>query len=346
VRVNLKGIHKVNKRLAGGGVATYWYAWRGGPRIIAPPGSAGFLVEYSEAQRTRPTTDTNTLRFLVDEFRDSSEFTGRSASTQRAYKAYLRKIEDEFGELPIAAISDPAVRGKFKTWRDGMAATPRTADYAWTTLARVLSVAKDRGRIPVNPCERGGRLYAPDRTERLWTDAHMAAFSKEASEPLRVALTLALWTGQRQGDLLKLRWTDYDGKRIRLQQGKTGASVSIRVGGPLKVTLDGMKRRGKTILVNTDGKTWTSDGFRSSWAKACARAEIEGLTFHDLRGSAITRLAMAGATPQEIAGVTGHSIADVSAMLDRHYLGDRAALGDKAIKRLERQKKPRPTRVR
>ena len=46
--------------------------------------------------------------------------------------------------------------------------TPRKADYAWTTLARVLSVAKDRGRIPVNPCERGGRLYEADRKDKVW----------------------------------------------------------------------------------------------------------------------------------------------------------------------------------
>jgi hypothetical protein len=37
------------------------------------------------------------------------------------------------------------VRGEFKTWRDSFAETPRKADYAWTTLARIMSFAKDRG---------------------------------------------------------------------------------------------------------------------------------------------------------------------------------------------------------
>ena len=49
----------------------------------------------------------------------------------------------------------------------------------------------------------------------------------------------------------------------------------------------------------------------ASWRKLCAKAKIQGLTFHDLRGSAVTRLALAGAPPQEIAGVTEHSLADV-----------------------------------
>jgi hypothetical protein len=95
-------------------------------------------------------------------------------------------------------------RGKFKSWRDTMADRPRTADYAWTVLARVLSVAKDRGLIAVNVCERGGRLYETNRTEIVWTAEHISKFCAVASEPLQFALLLALWTGQRQGDLVRL----------------------------------------------------------------------------------------------------------------------------------------------
>lgn len=47
----------------------------------------------------------------------------------------------------------------------------------------------------------------------------------------------------------------------------------------------------------------------------------EDLTFHDLRGSAVVRLALSGATVPEIATFTGHSLKDVEAILDRHYLG-------------------------
>src|SRR5438477_4678225 len=32
----------------------------------------------------------------------------------------------------------------------------RQADYAWTVLALILAWGKDRGRITVNPCEKGG----------------------------------------------------------------------------------------------------------------------------------------------------------------------------------------------
>jgi hypothetical protein len=78
---------------------------------------------------------------------------------------------------------------------------------------------------------------------------------------------------------------------IRLWQGKTkrrgkpGVRVVIPVGAALKVALDAAAKvkKGPIILISTDSRPWTSDGFRSSWRKACAKAGVIGVTFHDLR---------------------------------------------------------------
>jgi integrase len=116
---------------------------------------------------------------------------------------------------------DPEIRGEFKCWRDKLADKPRTADYAWTTLARVLSFAKDRGRITVNPCAAGGRLYKADRIDKISGEGEIASVLSVASPELELAMMLALWTGQRQGDLLRLPWSRYTGTQIRLRQSKT-----------------------------------------------------------------------------------------------------------------------------
>jgi len=71
--------------------------------------------------------------------------------------------------MPIGALEDKRALGDFKEFRDSFAETPRNADYVWTTIARVLSVAKHRRKIAVNVCERGGRLYEADRTEIIWS---------------------------------------------------------------------------------------------------------------------------------------------------------------------------------
>jgi integrase len=77
-------------------------------------------------------------------------------------------------------------------------------------------------------------------------------------------------------------------------------------------------------------------GFRASWGKACERAGIVGVTFNDLRGTAVARLAIAECTEAEIATITGHALRDVRSILDAHYLHRDPALGESAIRKLEK----------
>jgi hypothetical protein len=102
------------------------------------------------------------------------------------------------GDLPLAALADRRVRGEFKTWPDGFAATPRKAYFAWVVLARIMSFANDRGMITTNPCEKGGRLYAADRTDKVWGEQEIGALLSVASQEIKLARVPAQWTGQRQ----------------------------------------------------------------------------------------------------------------------------------------------------
>ncbi len=53
----------------------------------------------------------------------------------------------------------------------------------------------------------------------------------------------------------------------------------------------------------------------------------------------MVRLALAGASVPEIATFTGHSLADVESILDRHYLGRDVKLAESAVKKLERNER-------
>lgn len=63
---------------------------------------------------------------------------------------------------------------------------------------------------------------------------------------------------------------------------------------------------------------------------------VSRLTFHVLRGTAVTKLARAVA---EIASIASHRLKDVSTILGRHYLGDRSTLAASGIKKLKRKEK-------
>ena len=340
MRVPLQGINTKKKRLADGREVTYYYAWKGGPPLRGEYGSPEFIVSYMEACAQKRAPAAGSLLAILSGFQASSAFTRKSARYRSDLIKQIKVIEREFGDFPLRALPDRRTRGEFLAWRDRLALrSPRQADYAWSTLARILSWALERGLILLNPCERGGRVYSGSRAESVWTDADEAAFLRAAPPHLHLPLLMALWTGQRQGDLLRLTWTAYDGTHLRLRQSKTGARVTVPVAAQLKAALDSAHRVSPVILVNTEGRPWTGDGFRSSWRKACAAAGIVGVTFNDLRGTAVTRLALAEATEAEIATVTGHTLRDVRSILDAHYLNRDPALAESAIRKLERRTK-------
>jgi integrase len=336
MRVRLRGINKITKRLADGRAVTYYYAWKGGPPLRGKPGSPEFHASYNEAVARRTAPPQGVLMAVLRPFQQSPEFLGLAPRTRADYIGKIKLIEKQFGDFPLSALTDRRSRGVFMGWRDKLATGSRKqADYAFLVLARILSWGLDRGLVDANPCEKAGRLYRGSRADSVWTPANEAAFRAVAPPHMHLAIDMALWTGQRQGDLLKLPWSAYDGAYIRLRQAKTGARVMIPVGAPLKAALDATPRRSTLILTNTKGIPWTLSGFGQAWRKACADAGIVELTFHDLRGTAVTRLALAGATEAEIVTITGHSMKGAGAILDTHYLHRDPALAESAIAKLE-----------
>jgi integrase len=235
MRIRLKGINSVKKTLADGSVKRYFYAWKSGPPLRGKPGSPEFVASYNEAVARKIKPPRGLLLNLLQQYQASEDFRLLADSTRRSYIPLVIRIEKDFGDFPLSALNDRRTRGVFMDWRDRLAAASgrRQADYAWTVLARVLSWSLDRGLIGANPCERGGRLYRSGaRVEKIWTATDEAAFFERAPAHLHLPLLLALWTGQRQGDLLRLAWSAYDGSHIRLQQGKGGTRVVIQWGRP------------------------------------------------------------------------------------------------------------------
>jgi integrase len=343
MRVRLKGINSKRKRLADGTFKTYWYAWKGGPPLRGEPGTPEFMASYNEAVATKITSPSGVLLALLFQFQDGAEFQfGISPRTRKDYIKHIKRIERAFGDFPIKALSDPRSRSVFLEWRDQLAHTSlRQADYAYGTLARILSWAHGRGLIAKNPCSKAGKLYHGTRASKIWDDEDVERFLKAASTYLRLAMLLAINTGQRQGDLLRLPWSSYDGTTIKLRQRKTGAYVPIPVANALRDALDAAPRRSPIILTNSDGKPWSESGFQGAWGKATTRAGIRGLTFHDLRGTAVVTLARAGCNEVEIYSITGHKPGDVQAILTTHYLPRDAEVAGNAIAKLNRYKTAR-----
>ena len=250
------------------------------------------------------------------------------------YKENLADLQgltlSDLARMPIWA-----ARGKVKNSK--ISPRPGQADYTFSTFSAILAWATARGLVASKPCERPGKLYRASRADSIWTEGDEKAFLDSAPTRLRLAYLLAVWTGQRQGDPLRLPWSAYDGTHIRLRQGKTGRRVVIPVAVTLKAALDAAAKTKSAVTVQTtvSGTSWTSHGFSASWRKAVIKAKVTGLTFYDLRGTAVTRLALAGCNESEIATITGHSIRDVGSIMDTLHLSLDSRLAESAIRKRE-----------
>lgn len=341
MRVRLKGVNTIRKRRKDGTVTVYRYHRATGHPLRGEPGSPEFLASMHEAGQLQLSRHDGSVIGLIRHYTLSDDFAGKAEATKREYRRILTKVEGEFGDMPIEALDDPRVRQELLAWRARVAeeSGPREGDNRLSIVSSMLTWARENGHILHNHVIGFKRLYRSNRADAIWQPAHVEAFCAVAPVELQRVLVLALHTGQRQGDILALSWTNYDGRYISIRQNKTGARVEIPCTATLKTMLDGLPKTANVILTTKTGRPWTAYHFRHAWKAAAAKAGIEGLHFHDLRGTAVTRLAEAGCTLPEIAAITGHSLRSVNSILEK-YLSRTRHLADQAIARLENRPRP------
>lgn len=145
--------------------------------------------------------------------------------------------------------------------------------------------------------------------DRLIEDHEFEAV--RSSAPVRVGLMmeLAIRLGQRQSDLLNLKWTDIREGHVFFQQGKTGKRLAIAVTPDLKRVFGKcamLPLRSEYVITNNAGTAYTSEGFRACWQRtinAYCRKGGARYTFHDIRALCATRCA----SLEEASKLLGHS---------------------------------------
>jgi len=356
MRLKLKGVYRHDKRLKDGRRATY-YTLRGYGSLKALPqdegeaffpGSPAFMRAYNAAiDAPRLARTVGTLQSIIDGYKGSAAWAKLAERTKRDYLGHIAKIEAArfiekgplFAAYPLEAIDNPQIRKRLLDWRDQMAlSSPRQADATLGVLRIILEWGRDRGMISHNHATRPKKVYTADRSDKLWLPEHLTAFRAAASPEMKLALELALWTGQRQTDLLKLTWTAYKDGRLTFRQGKRKRKIDMPVYSTLKALLDSQPQPAITILTTADGKPWTTDPrpihFMHKWREATLAAGLDGLHFHDIRGTTCTMLANAGCTPSEIASMLGWTVKTVNEMMDR-YQAMTAQQSNNAVAKLE-----------
>lgn len=300
---------------------------------MAKPGTKAYLAEYLRLTRhievqSRP----DTISSLIAEYRASDWFRSLRFSTKRSYERALDLIGNRFGTMPLPAVEARGSRKIILEWLDEFSATPRTADLIGSVFSRLLSFGVDREAILRHPLTRVERKAKGSRKDIIWPVETIKLYITQGRPHLVSVVVLALWTMQREGDCLSMPTIGYDGERIRVKQAKTGAYIWVRPADallPILAEAKAMKR--PRVLANSFGDPWTGSGFRASFRKDLKRVGISGLTFHDLRGSAITFAYAMGCTVEQIAEISGHSKDEAEGIIRRFYLA-----GDEVVRAIQK----------
>jgi integrase len=347
---NLKNINQVKKTLSDGRTVIYYYAWKGGPRLKGEPGTPEFIQSYIEATK-RGSERPKNLAGLIDKYTSSKEFEKNKPTSKATYLVHFRQIKSKLGELPTSVFGNPKTVDVLEDWREKVAEhSLSNADAQWFQLSKALTWGAKRGYVKANPCAGGGSLYHGSRVDKIWSEQQIEKFVANVLSHFVIAFMLALWTGQREGSLVKLRWSAYDGQNLTVEQeknrnGQPPKFVVLPVKGEFKEFLDALEqqagvvglskaeRQERFVLLNSLGKPWANPkSFSGAFGLAVREiARIEDRTFHDLRGTAVTRLFISGCDVPEIATITGHSLKSVQTILDRHYFHRDIKLAERAM---------------
>jgi integrase len=137
----------------------------------------------------------------------------------------------------------------------------------------------------------------------------VTAVFRNKRDILNALITVALDTAMRRGELLTLRWADIDFKTKQINN--LSFNTKTATARPVGLTTRVLEKLSNLQLRSTqdlnDLVFGIENNFKKSFAGACLDAKITGLTFHDLRHTAITRMVQAGIPLAEVMKVSGHT---------------------------------------
>lgn len=121
-------------------------------------------------------------------------------------------------------------------------------------------------------------------------------------EYLKPIVTVAVNTGMRRGEILGLKWdqVDLEDGKILLTETKSSEERTIFMNETVKATLSGLERRDGLIFPVMVG------AMKKDYGEALKKAKMKDFTFHDLRHTFASNLAMQGVELNDIRELLGH----------------------------------------
>jgi enterobacteria phage integrase len=302
------------------------------------PGSTDFMAAYQAAlgevapmpaYRQGP----GTVGALICDYLKSPAFTDLAPSSKKLYRTVL----DRFGTLHGHRMVQDMPRAKVATYVYNIGAEhPAMANVTKSVLRKLLSHTVRTGYRNDNPVAEIDRYKAG--TRHTWTDDELAAFERRwpPGTRERLAYALLLHTGQRGGDVVKMRRADVSGGAITVVQQKTGVELSIPIDPELLAAMKARPSNGLTLIGDNHGRPMSRHTLTLLVRRAAAAAGLPRECLpHGLRKAQMRRLAERGASAKQIASISGHK---TLREIERYTLAaDQKRLSRGAMAKLKRE---------
>ena len=225
---------------------------------LPSPASASFFQSYAamKGARDRKAVAPYSIAQLVEDYLASADYAEKSQGTRSLYASTARKVSRLLGKFPV----DDLRRDDLQLVLDNEFAGAGSHNIFVSVLGVVYRFARERDRTTLEPTKdirprKGG-------SHKAWPQNALQAGLESRHDRTRLVVHLLYYTGQRIGDVMKMRWTDIHGGRVSVVQQKTGKALDIRLHRDLAAELERTPKRGLTIVTERDGKQMTSQVVR------------------------------------------------------------------------------------
>lgn len=237
-------------------------------------------------------------------------------STKTQYKQAASLLKRKLRQFEPHEVKSKHVAGI----KQSMAETPNMANRVLSFLRMVFADLVERQAADSNPCI-GVARYPEDKRTRLLTQDEWEAIHKAAGPRLKLIMELQHLTGQRIGDVLRIRRNQITDEGIVFKQQKTGAQLLVRWSPDLRATVERAKALGGTaptltLLRGRDGKAPDYRSVLLQWHEACAVAKVEDAKPNDGRAMSATTAKRQGKNATALLGHTSEA-------MTKRYLRDR-----------------------
>jgi len=302
---------------------------KGNPIRVRLPAlsSPSFWPTYGtlKAARDRAPKPVYTVGSACDAYEASTSFADKADSTKKLYGYALRIVRDNFAAFPINEVK----RHQIQKVLDHGLPSPSMHDPFLAVLGVVYRQARRDEKTTLFPTrdfdKRDGGTHEP------WPEAVLEAGLASEHDRTRLAVHLLFFTGQRIGDVCKMRWSDIRDGEIKVIQQKTGKELWVPMLGELRAELERTPKRGLTIITDQHGAQMTPQYIRKELKRHGSDMGVEVVP-HGLRKNAVISLLEAGCSVPEVSAITGQDYR----MVEYYATGiNRRRMGKAAILKLE-----------